>query len=442
MTAAPGRDAADPLLGGRVVLLLQIYLAVELLVRHGVHYDEELPELLRALVVPALGDEVFRHARHHPHHAVERTHLRHALELLVQVPQCELSLGHVLHHLLPVLPRIQTLDLLHEAPHVAESQQLRHERLGVERLEVLEPLAAPEEDDGTPGGGHGADGPAAPRVAVELRHDDAPHVHGRVERAGLVVHGLTLRGVHDEYRVAGVHRGRYLLHLLEQALLLPVPARRVDDDDLVAVLDEPVHSLLGDGDRVGLGVAPVEWHPELGSVLLELVERPRAEGVGADHRGLPAPPQVVVRELGDGRRLPGALESHEEDHVGPPPPHDVGLRAPLARRGEHRGQLVDDGPLDLAGEVGVARRRVLRDGVADLPPDVVLQVRHELGPDVRLGQCLADVPEDGVERLGGYGVVPPAALEAVEGRAELPAEFREDHRRAYYNSSIGNPLTI
>ena len=196
-------------------------------------------------------------------------------------------------------------------------------------------------------------------MTVELRHDDATHVHGRVERVGLIVHGLPLRGVHDEYGVAGVHRGGYLLHLLEQALLLPVPSRRVDDDDLVAVLDEPVHSLLGDRHRVGLGVAPVERNPQLRRVLLQLVERPRAEGVGADHGGLPPPPLVVVGELGDRRRLARALESHEEDDVRLAPSHDVRLRRPVARRGEHRSELVHDGLLDLTGEVGVARRRVL-----------------------------------------------------------------------------------
>lgn len=48
-------------------------------------------------------------------------------------------------------------------------------------------------------------------------------------------------------------------------------------------------------------------YPELGGVLLQLVESPRAEGVGADHSYLPALALPVVRKFCDRGRLSRTL---------------------------------------------------------------------------------------------------------------------------------------
>ena len=83
-------------------------------------------------------------------------------------------------------------------------------------------------------------------------------------------------------------------------LLLTMTTGRVHDDHLVPVLREFAHPLLRDRHRIGLGVAAVERYTQLRGVLLQLVERPGSEGVGANHGRLPPTALVVVRVLGDG----------------------------------------------------------------------------------------------------------------------------------------------
>ena len=60
------------------------------------------------------------------------------------------------------------------------------------------------------------------------------HVDRLVERLGLVKGGLPDGAVHDEDDMLRVDGGRHLPHLLEQRLLLLVPPRRVDNDQVPA----------------------------------------------------------------------------------------------------------------------------------------------------------------------------------------------------------------
>ena len=60
------------------------------------------------------------------------------------------------------------------------------------------------------------------------------HVDRLVERLGLVKGGLPDGAVHDEDDMLRVDSGRHLPHLLEQRLLLLVPPRRVDNDQVPA----------------------------------------------------------------------------------------------------------------------------------------------------------------------------------------------------------------
>src|SRR5437773_2345284 len=73
---------------------------------------------------------------------------------------------------------------------------------------------------------------AALRGAVGRRDDDARDLHGLVERARLRPRLLADLRVDDEELLVGLRDLEDLLHLLDEALLELVAARRVDDDDV------------------------------------------------------------------------------------------------------------------------------------------------------------------------------------------------------------------
>jgi hypothetical protein len=207
-----------------------------------------------------------------------------------------------------------------------------------------------------------------------------------------------------------------LHHLLKQRRLLLVAAGRVDDDDLVALPAELLHALGGDLDGVRLGVAAVKGHAHARGVLLELVERARAERVGAHHRDLPPPRLVVVRVLGDGGRLARALQADEHDDVGLAL---LGLEGLLARL-QDAHQLVKHGALDDARLVEAARVAL----EADARHDVLAHLRHQLDVDV----CLQQRRRDVLERLGHELLVHVgAAAQPLQRAAELLGERVEHH---------------
>mmetsp|Transcript_549 Transcript_549/g.1632 ORF Transcript_549/g.1632 Transcript_549/m.1632 type:complete len:344 (-) Transcript_549:541-1572(-) len=295
---------------------VEIDLAIELLVGHGVHNDAELLEALGLLVLPVLRHQIVRHAGDHPHHLVERAHPHDVLELRVHVPEGELSLGHLLPQGVLRVVVVEALHLLDEAADVAVSQQLSDEALGVEGLEVIEVLPGAQKDDGRLGGGHGTDGPAALGMSVELGNDDGTDVGRLVKGLGLIVHGLALGGIHHKHGVIGPHRSTNLLHLVKQGRFLPMSTRRIDQYHLESLVDKLIHPLLGNRHRIGLGVITVERHAELGGVLLELIERPCPERVTTHHAGPKSLAAVVVGHLGDRRGLAGTLQPNEQNDVG------------------------------------------------------------------------------------------------------------------------------
>mmetsp|Transcript_3653 Transcript_3653/g.8068 ORF Transcript_3653/g.8068 Transcript_3653/m.8068 type:complete len:214 (-) Transcript_3653:394-1035(-) len=199
-------------------------------------------------------------------------------------------------------------------------------------------------------------------MSVQLGNNDTPHIDRRMECQCLIVHRLSLRGIHHKNRIIGRHRRVNLLHLLKQRLLLTMPPARIHDDHLVPIAHEPLHSLLGNEHRIGLGVRSVKRHAQLRRVLFQLIERPGAKGIGADHGGLPSPPLVIVRVLGDAGGFSRALESHEEDDVGLSAFHFVrfdycgavvGAVVAVDFGGEHGGQFIDHGALYQSCHVGV-----------------------------------------------------------------------------------------
>ena len=68
---------------------------------------------------------------------------------------------------------------LDERQHVAHPEHARHDALGVERLEILEPLAAADERDRHADDRHHRQRRAAARVAVQLRQHDAGDADAR-----------------------------------------------------------------------------------------------------------------------------------------------------------------------------------------------------------------------------------------------------------------------
>ena len=168
-------------------------------------------------------------------------HLHDVLELLVHVAQRELAVLEALDELLVVL-ELQLLHLVHEALDVAEAEQLLHERLHAERLEVVQVLARADKDDRTVGGRDGRERAAAARVAVQLGHDHGAHVHLLLKRARLRLARLPDRRVHHVHDLVGSHRALQREHLLEQRRLLLVAPGHVHDDQLEALLFEARHA--------------------------------------------------------------------------------------------------------------------------------------------------------------------------------------------------------
>ena len=69
---------------------------------------------------------------------------------------------------------------------ITKPQQFGHERLGIERIQILESFAVSQEHDGASRGGHGAQRPSPLGVAVQLGHDHAPDLDRAVKRQRLI----------------------------------------------------------------------------------------------------------------------------------------------------------------------------------------------------------------------------------------------------------------
>ena len=105
---------------------------------------------------------------------------------------------------------------------------------------------------------------AALGMTVHLRHDHRAVARRLLERPTLRLGRLSDRAVEHHDGQVWLDRRRDLPHLVEEIGLLPMPARRVDDDDLEALLAELVDALPRDDDRIRLGVAAEEGHASFG----------------------------------------------------------------------------------------------------------------------------------------------------------------------------------
>ena len=153
------------------------------------------------------------------------------------------------------------------------------------------------------------DGTSTLGVSVEFGDDHSSDIDGLTEGLGLVERSLTDRSVHHKDDLIGglfvvpaktrierlsekggmraegkgwTHDGSgNLSHLFKERFLLLVTTTRVDDDDLKAVPLELLDSVVGDLDGIGLCVASVEGHLDLGGVLFELIKGSGTERVCA-----------------------------------------------------------------------------------------------------------------------------------------------------------------
>ncbi len=244
----------------------------------------------------------------------------------------------------------------------------------------------------------------AARVAVELREDDAVERDPLVEGLRDGNRFLARHRVEHEQDVRGLGRLAHSRELFHQRLVDVQPPRRVEDDDVAALLLRLLDAV---GDRLN-GVRPREdGNLELLSELLELVDGGRALQVGGDEgRRMPFLAQEQ-RELGGRCRLPRALEAREQDHGRRPPGEgDLGASAP-----HQVGQLLVDDLHDLLaggealGQLQAERARLhARDEVLD-----------DLEVDVRLEERETDL----AHRLrDGFLVELAAAADLAEGALE------------------------
>src|SRR6266487_1675163 len=189
--------------------------------------------------------------------------------------------------------------------------------LHVESLDVLVRLPEVHEDDGLADRPRHRERRAAFRVRVELRQDDAVQADGLVELLRLLDRVVACEGVPDVQDQVRVRHPLDLLHLVHQVLVRLHAARRVDEDDVLRARPRVLDRVERDGRGVGAGLVLDELEADRLGVLLELLDRPRAERVRGSHDAGVALLLDVVRELGDRRRLPRAVHPDEHDDERP-----------------------------------------------------------------------------------------------------------------------------
>ena len=201
------------------------------------------------------------------------------------------------------------LGLLDQREHVAHAEDAARHPVGVERLEVLELLAGPGEEDRLADHFLHRQRRATARVAVDLGEDDAVEPDGLVERLRDVDRFLTGHRVDDEQRVVRLHRVADPPQLVHQSssicsrpavsTMTTLRPRRCGFFERVA------------RDRDRIGRLRVERHVDATREHAQLLDRGRPLEVGTDEQRLQTLRLQQPRELARGGGLPGALEPGE-----------------------------------------------------------------------------------------------------------------------------------
>ena len=337
------------------------------------------------------------HAGQHPEDLLERPHLPDRLQLIAKILQREIVRAKLLLELLRVLDVDRRFGALDEREHVAHPEHARHDAVGMERLEIVERLAAADERDRHADDRDHGQRRAATRVAVHLRQHDAAHADARVELAGALDRVLPGHRVGDEQQVRRIRRGLDRGQLRHQLVVDVETARRVHDHRI-----EPERRRLGDRafrarDRIEHARRIVNAHARLLSDDGQLLNRRRALHVGGDEHGMLALLRQPLRELARRGRLARALQPEHQ--------HDAG---PLARRlqspfgaPEERDHLVADDLDDFLRGRQAAQDVLPRLHRVHRPvADAVDECLDDLEVDVGLQERQADLAQRGLDVLG------------------------------------------
>ena len=286
-------------------------------------------------------------------------------------------------------------------------KQPRHEAIGIELLEIFQPLAAADKRNRHADDRHDRQRRAAARIAVELAQDDAADAEPAVELARALDGVLPCHRVGDVQQIRGLRRVANRLELGHQLVVDVQAACRVDDDDVVA-------EVRGFGDRAlrardGIHLPRRIVHADAETRLLrddvQLLNRRRPLHVGRHEQCVLALLGQPLRELARGRRLARALQAQQQDHA-----------RPLVRRlqsafgiAEERDHFVADDLDDLL------RRRQAPEHI--LPQRAIAHAVDErlddLEIDVGFEQREANLAERRLHVLGSQPCLAPKGLENV-----------------------------
>src|SRR6185437_8394680 len=188
-------------------------------------------------------------AGEHAEHAAHPAHAAKLAELAREVVEIELPLRELGGEALGLFLVGGLGGLLDQADDIAHAEDAAGDAAGMERLQRLDLFAGADKDDRLAGDVAHRQGRAAARVAIGAGQDDAGEAGAVRERLGDVDRVLAGHRVGDEQ---GLVRRRRVANGgdLDHQLLVDVePARRVEQDYVVAFGAADLHGPLGDLDR-------------------------------------------------------------------------------------------------------------------------------------------------------------------------------------------------
>ena len=287
----------------------------------------------------------------------------------------------------------------------------------MERLEVLQPLAAADERDRHADDADDRERGAAARVAVHLRQRRRRSTPSGVEFAGALDRVLPGHRVGDVEQIRRLRRVLDRLQLDHQLVVDVQPAGRVDDDDVEACvprLRQRAAPAAPDPDRPPVVDADAGLLADDG----QLLDR-RRPTTSVETRIGCFPASSASAPASRRRRLARPLEAQQQDD----PRRACDGGSPPCAVAEERQHLVADDADDL-----LRRRQALQDLLIDrLIPDAVDERLDDLEVDVRLEQRHADLAQRGHRLLGEADLTaqrPEDSLEAVTERVEHRCDQR------------------
>ena len=234
------------------------------------------------------------HARQHPDNLLERPHLLDGLQLVAKILQRELVFPDFLFEPLRLFDVDGLLGTFDERQHVAHAQQPRHETIGIELLEIFEPLAAPDKRNRHADDRHDRQRRAAARIAIELAEHDARHAEPSIELAGALDRVLPRHRVGDVEQVGRLHGRPNRLELHHQLVVDVQAARRIDDDRIEAEIARFRHRAFCAPDRIHLSGGIVHANAGFLRDHVQLLNGRRTLHVGRHEQGmLPLPDQPL-----------------------------------------------------------------------------------------------------------------------------------------------------